>query len=691
MNTKLRIGLVASALVVVLWIVVAAPSVDAATKKIAQVKAGNALGGDRMGSSVAIGDGTMVVGAPYAAPLGPASGAAYIFRQDAATGVWGSGYSVSASNGTSYDYFGWSAAIGNNLVAVGAITGDSLGLKNTGAVYLFSRVDDATPTGKWVEEGIVTATDGATCDYFGYSLAMSGDVLVVGARSADTDLNHKHTGAVYVFRATYDQETGKWTWEQKAKLTASDTATGDQFGASVATDGETIVVGAPNGSGDGNLKNTGAVYVFQREYNLSTPTWTWSLARKLTADDSATGNRFGAAVAIDGETLAVGAPGQVCNLPGDSQCDVGAVYLFAKDGGLWAEKTKLAGAPAQGGDQFGAALSVSSPLLVVGVPYGPIDDGTTSGYAYALRYDENTKAWKPTLRPKLVDDNATDNEELGFAVALHGNRVFVGAPDAGQTGSVSEFTINRAPVADAPASLGAQEGDKVTLDGSASSDPDGDKLTIYRWMQTAGPSVSISHSDESVPQATFVAPPVPAGADQLELTFQLTVEDGEDWSDPLTVFVLVTKPEKQSCQVTSKLGEKRSWMPDRNTFIFQGNKGDAITLTLQLAQDGTANGGRAVLILQDRIRGTWFFRANRGALPNQIQTTLPATGEYLVTVMDDPFCRRSARFRGDYVLSLEGASSCLEPTQRSLAVKKKVEPPANSCHQKESLTEAFWF
>ena len=676
MNTKLRIGLVASALVVVLWIVVAAPSVDAATKKIAQVKAGNALGGDRMGSSVAIGDGTMVVGAPYAAPLGPASGAAYIFRQDAATGVWGSGYSVSASNGTSYDYFGWSAAIGNNLVAVGAITGDSLGLKNTGAVYLFSRVDDATPTGKWVEEGIVTATDGATCDYFGYSLAMSGDVLVVGARSADTDLNHKHTGAVYVFRATYDQETGKWTWEQKAKLTASDTATGDQFGASVATDGETIVVGAPNGSGDGNLKNTGAVYVFQREYNLSTPTWTWSLARKVTADDAATGNRFGAAVAIDGETLAAGAPGEVCNLLGDSECDIGAVYLFAKDGGLWTEKTKVVGAPAQGGDQFGAALSVSSPLLVVGVPYGPTDDGTTSGYAYALKYDENTKAWKPAPRPKLVDENATANEEFGFAVALKGNRVVVGAPDAGETGLVSEFTINRPPVAKAAVDHPeVHEGDTVKVDGSASTDPDGDNLT-YTWVQTAGPTVNF---DPTATHFEFPAPPVPA--EGATLAFRLTVNDGEEESDPpAEVSVVVTEPPKPSCQVTSHLGEKRSWSPDQDSFTFQGHKGDVVTLTLQAGGSGKANGQRAVLILQDRIRGTWFFRADRGALPNTIQATLPATGEYLVTVMDDPFCWRSARFRGDYVLSLAGASGCLQSTQRCQAVRKKVEHPGNSCH-----------
>jgi hypothetical protein len=193
-----------------------------------------------------------------------------------------------------------------------------------------------------------------------------------------------------------------------------------------------------------------------------------------------------------------------------------------------------------------------------------------------------------------------------------------------------------------------------------------------------------------VPQATFVAPEVPP--EGATLTFRLTVNDGEEDSDPVEVSVVVTKPLKALCQVISHLGEKRPWIPDWDTFTFQGNKGDWVTLTLKAAGSGEANGGRAVLILRDHIRGTWFFRTDSGALPSQIQTTLPAAGEYLVTVMDDLFCRKDARFRGDYVLSLDGASGCLEPTRRHLAVKKKVlKAPARSCERTHQLTEGFWF
>ncbi|HXZ44593.1 MAG TPA: hypothetical protein VEH53_07165 [archaeon] len=657
MNTKLRIGLVLSALVVVLWTVVAVPAVDAATKGIAEVKAQDAVGGAWMGASVAIGEGMMVVGAPLgnAAAALPTTGAVYVFGYDQATGAWDQDSKLTAQDPAPFALFGWSVGTNNALIAVGAPTGSAAKFM-TGVVYLY-RHDATAQAGTWVQAVKIAADSPAFGDRFGWSVGMANDLLVVGAPRVDLPGGLTDSGAVYVFRVACGGATGECTWEQEAKLTATDVAMGGaQFGTSVATDGETIVVGAPFAN---------AAYVFR--FNGSG----WDQGEKLSGTP---GSEFGWSVAMSNGTIVVGAPG------------ADAAHTFRFDGTAWVEEgPPLNGKDALAGSQFGYSVAIDGDMLVVGAPYGLTDDGMMSGYAYALRYDEKTNAWKPAPRPKLVDENATENEEFGFAVALQGNKVAVGALDAGagQTGSVSEFTINRPPLASATVDHPeVHEGDTVKLDGSASTDPDGDNLT-YTWVQMAGPTVNF---DGTAMQFGFQAPPVPA--EGATLTFQLTVNDGEEASDPAEVSVLVTKP---ACHVTSHLGEKRSWIPDQDSFTFQGKKGDTVTLTLQADGNGSSHGQRAVLALQDRIRGTWFFRADRGALPKEIKATLPATGEYLVTVMDDPFCWRGARYRGDYVLSLEGASGCLEPTHRCLTVKKKVELPANSCHQKEGHTEGFWF
>lgn len=662
MNNKLRIGLVLSALVVVLWTVVTAPCAYGGTKRVA-LTAKDAVTSDLVGYSVAAGSETRVIGVPFGDATDTLlnTGAVHVFRYDQATGVWDEGIKVTATDAGLLAGFGWSVATTSDLVAVGApTTGSATGtLRPTGIVYLFSsRFDETAQAGACVQLTRLAALDGAGDDRFGWSVAMGDNLLVVGAPKRDGDAQTKDTGAAYVFRGSYDQTTQSWSWKQEAKLTANDAAACAMFGTSVAVSGETVVVGAAGAN---------AAYVFRFDGNE------WVHVQELVGPSS---SRFGFSVAISNETIVVGAPG------------VDAAYTFRFDGTTWLEEgSPLRVEGAVPGDQFGHSVAVDSDLLVVGAPYGQDAAGNQSGYAYVWRYDQTGKQWKPAPKPKLTfSDDATGPDEFGFALALKGNRILVGAPKVGNVGAAAEFVINRPPVASATVnSPEVHEGDTVTVSGSASDPDDGDNLT-YTWVQTAGPVVSF---DPTAAQFEFAAPEAPP--EGATLTFQLTVNDGEENSAPVEVSVVVTKPPQSPCQVTSRLGERLPWIPDRDTFVFQGNTGEKVTLTLQPAQEGTAEGGRAVLILQDRIRGAWFFRADRGGLPNQIQATLPATGEYLVTVMDDPFSRRGTRFRGDYVLSLEGASGCLEPTQHCLTVKKKVDPPTNSCSEKESLADGFWF
>ena len=631
MKTTVHRRLLVSTLLAVLFGILTVSDASARTSLKAKASAGDAPAGRYFGFSVAVDDDTMVVGDPYESGTLTFSGAAYVFKKSGDT--WTQQAKLTPENTRrgpmTYGGFGWAVAVSGETVVVGTSRGFAY-------VFRFNGTD-------WGQGEELSGTPG---NGFGWAVAMSQARVVVGARAS----------SAYVFR----DDGSTCIPEIKGLLTANNPSS-DLFGYSVSLIGDIVVVGAPGAD---------SAYVFR--FNGTD----WGQEAKLSGPQN---SGFGSSVALSNETVVVGAP----------DANVACTYRF--DGIAWVgEEPPLQGEDTVAGSQFGYSLAIDGGMLVVGAPYGQDDSGQQSGSAYVWRYDEKGKQWKPTLRPKLIGEGPAANDQFGFAVALKGNRVAVGAPNAGQIGSVSEFSINRPPVAKAATNLEVREGDKVTLDGSASSDPDEGDVLTYHWVQVGFADldpVSIDHPDPLVPQATFVAPEVPPkGA---TLTFQLTVnDDEEEASEPVEVSVVVTKAQ---CQVTSHLGEKRHWIPDRDTFTFQGNKGERVTLTLEAGGSGNANGGRAVLILQDRIRHTWLLRADRGALPNQIQATLPATGQYLVTVMDDPFCRRSARFRGDYVLSLTGASGCLESTRRCLSVKKKVEHRANSCHEKESLIDGFWF
>ena len=325
-------------------------------EELAKLTASDAAAIDRFGKSVAIDGGTIVVGAPSAGT----GGAVYIFRaSDGAT--YAQVAKLTAADAAASDLFGNSVAIDGATILVGAY-GDDDGASGSGSAYVF-RTSDGGATYDQVAK--LTASDGAEWDYFGKSVAIDGDTVVVAAYG-DDDAGDR-SGSVYVFRTT----DGGATYGQVAKLTASDAAAGDFFGASVAVAGDTVLVGA-SGDDDGG-DASGSVYIFRTSDGA-----TYAQVAKLTAADAAANDRFGGSVAIDGGTIVIGS-----SYDDDGGTSTGSAYVFrTSDGGAtYGQVAKLTASDAASFDYFGCSVAIAGATIVVGA-YQDDDGGDASGSAY---------------------------------------------------------------------------------------------------------------------------------------------------------------------------------------------------------------------------------------------------------------------------------------------------------------------
>ena len=297
-------------------------------------------------------------------------------------------------------------AFGANEAAYSAVSAASFTYnvgQFPGVVYVYTQSGST-----WTEQTKLYAKDGEyAAQGFGSSVAISGDVLAVGAPQ-DNSLG-ANAGAVYIF-----QRSGA-DWWQAAKLKASDGAANDSFGTAVAVSGVTALAGAP---GDDN--GAGAVYVFQYGANA------WAQKTKFMASDRAANDLFGAALAYVGGTAGIGAPG--------ADSSRGSAYIFTGSGATWTQSAKLLSSSAQAGEQFGSALAMDSARIVIGAPYY---DGKNVDQGAAFIYDLSAGVWVLSARltadgglpEALAQTEARANDHFGAAVALSGAYVIVGAPD----------------------------------------------------------------------------------------------------------------------------------------------------------------------------------------------------------------------------------------------------------------------
>ncbi len=266
--------------------------------------------------------------------------------------------------------------------------------------------------GSWTETVKLTATDGATGDQFGFSVSLDGDRALVGA------YNNDDIGSAYVF----DLVSGSWS--QTARLTASDKAEGEEFGFSVSLSGDRALIGAHFGEGLISPA-TGSAYVFDLVAG------SWSETAKLIAADGRTADQFGSSVSLSDDRALVGAP-----LDDGIELNSGSAYIFDLVAGNWSETSKFTATDVEAGDLFGLSVSLSGDRALVGAPLD-FDNGSSSGSAYV--FDLVGGSWTETF--KLNAAVGASNDQFGSSVSLTGDRALVGAYNNDDTGSAYVFNL----------------------------------------------------------------------------------------------------------------------------------------------------------------------------------------------------------------------------------------------------------
>ena len=422
-----------------------------------KITASDAASGDYFGRFVAIDGNTLVVSSYFDDDNGSESGSVYVYDLTKNNRETGFERKITASDGAVTDRFGISVAIDGNTLAVGAYYDDDNGM-NSGSVYVY----DLTKINQSGFERKITASDGAEFDFFGWSVALDGTTLVVGAYGDDD--NAVNSGSVYVYDLTKTINDEEF----ERKIIASDGAAGDHFSHSVAIDGTKIVANAYND--DDNGKDSGSVYV----YDLTKTSEDDGFETKITASDGANNDLFGISVALNGTTLVVGS-----SLDDDNGSESGSVYVYDLTKNIEDEgfETKITASDGAESDYFGVSVAIDGNTLVVGA-YNDDDNGNDSGSVYVFNGtfgSGNTDTEDPITETKLTASDGGQYDYFGFSIAIDGTTLVVGAlvdDDKGpDSGSVYVYDLTKTPEDD-----GFET--KITASDGAASDYFGVSVAI---------------------------------------------------------------------------------------------------------------------------------------------------------------------------------------------------------------------
>lgn len=401
--------------------------------------------GINYGYKIAIDGDYAVIGAPYESqninsslPIALQAGAAYLLKK--VSGEWIEWKKLVASDRFAADYFGWSVSISGDIVAVGAWAEDedAAGLNNkdgAGSVYLFSKNQGGADN--WGQLKKLVAPDRDFDDRFGYSVAINGTILAVGAYAEDHDAAGANlvnqAGSAYIFS---QDQGGANNWGFVRKVVAPDRAASDNFAHTVKISGSILVASAYTEDEDAAGLNTkssaGSAYVFYKDQG---GTDNWGFVKKLVASDRNSNDFFSFALAIDGNILVAGAYMESEDAAGSNTVSMaGSAYVFYKDQGgtdNWGQVKKIVASDRELGAYFGQSVSVFGNTIVVGAYLNDKDAAGLNtkgdaGAAYVFSKDlGGTDNWGQVQKIVAADRNSSDN--FGFAVALASNTLFVAA------------------------------------------------------------------------------------------------------------------------------------------------------------------------------------------------------------------------------------------------------------------------
>ncbi|HMP76316.1 MAG TPA: Ig-like domain-containing protein [Kiritimatiellia bacterium] len=416
--------------------------------------------------------------------------------------------------------FGTSVDTLNDFAVVGAPGATTNGI-NAGSAFIYRRDPTPAVTNNWIEWRHLRPAQVDTNDRFGQSVAISPDLIAVGADGDET--GGIDMGAVYLFGRHVG---GSNNWGELVRIAPTNVANAARFGYAVQVEGDWLAVGAPRAALDGTTN--GAVFIFNR--NAGGPDAWGEVARRTPTGAGITNSDFGWNLALSGDRLAVGAPRADINT--NLTLREGSAYFLSRNTGgpdNWGIAQRVDSLVTNQAGEFGWSVAVDGNLALIGAPAVAFGTNTSVGVAYLLEWNATSNAWVHVTR----FDRQTENERrFGNAVGIKGKRLIIGAPftattpnlgatfmlrpdPASPTNWIQVFKFNR-PAGSTAGQFGASLGidTETFIVGAPADTAEGSNrgfAYIFRYKPNNPPVLALPVADQFADLGDPYHFPIPAG------------------------------------------------------------------------------------------------------------------------------------------------------------------------------------